>query len=185
LDLIGPVLVDTHVSERRRELRLITLMTDIAVADGRGPEAGIGVDETSALTVRVKADGLMLEASGQSGVWWFETPSARTPVGGWRLRGHYLAPGTTLKWSNGRMQVLTATPPETLHRGGSLHGGDALQPEALRSVVWNMARGGYGGADLEALGFRLQVRMTPGSQQWLGPQGQQGITDLVFTLDRP
>lgn len=182
LDLIGPVLVDTHVSERRRELRLITLMTDIAAANGHGPEAGIGLDETSALIVRVQADGLHLEAVGQSGVWWFETPSPRTAAGGWKLRGHYLAPGATLKWSNGRMQLLTATPALKPHADGSFDGGDALQPEALRTTVWNMARGDYAEANLEAVGFRLQVRMTPGSRQWLGPQGQQGITDLELTL---
>lgn len=182
LGLIGPVLVDTHVSERRRELRLITLMTDIAAADGRGPEAGIGVDETSALTVRVKADGLMLEASGQSGVWWFEPPSARTPVGGWRLRGHYLAPGTTLQWSNGRMQLLTATPVLKPRADGSFDGGDALQPEALRTAVWSMVRDGYAATMLDAAGMRLTVRTTSETRHWQGPQGQQGITDLELTL---
>lgn len=186
LDLIGPVLVDTHVSERRRELRLITLMGTMADATGTSLEAGIGVDETSALTLRLIDGGLHLEASGQSGAWWFEPPDSRTAVGGWRARGHYLAPGATWKWSRGRIQLESgaASAPHA-RSGGSLDGGDALQTEALRSAVWNMARGGYGGTDLKALGFRLQVRMTPDSQQWLGPQGQQGITNLAFTLDRP
>ena len=183
LDLIGPVLVDTHVSERRRELRLITLMGTIT--DAAGLEAGIGVDETSALTVRLIDGGLHLEASGQSGAWWFEPAGALTAVGGWRVHGHYLAPGAELKWSGGRMQLLTATPPAKLRTGVSLDGGDALRPEALRKAVWDLARGGYSNASLEAFGLRLNVAVTPASKQWQGPQGQQGITDLEFTLSRP
>lgn len=185
LDLIGPVLVDTHVSERRRELRLITLMDAVADDTDTGFQAGIGVDETSALTIRVVDGGLHLEASGQSGAWWFEPPEPRTAVGGWRVRGHYLAPGAALKWSKGRMQLLTATPPAKLRTGVSLDGGDALQPEALRTAVWDLARGDYSSTVLQALDFRLKAVKTPDSRQWQGPQGQQGITDLEFTLARP
>ena len=185
LNLFGTYLVDTHVSERRRELRLITLMGTLVEAAEHGPEAGIGIDETSALTVRLVANGLQLESSGQSGAWWFERPSARTPVGGWTVRGHYLAPGAELLWSKGRMQPLSAT--SAVNPSGSIGyvGGNALQPEVLRQVVWHLARAGAQDTALDALDFRLKIKVLPGSHRWQGPQGQQGITDLEFSLTRP
>ena len=185
LNLFGTYLVDTHVSERRRELRLITLMGTLAEAAEQAPEAGIGLDETSALTIRLVDGGLRLEASGQSGAWWFEPPGARTPVGGWTVRGHYLAPGAELLWSKGRMQPLSAT--SAVNPSGSIGyvGGNALQPEVLRQVVWHLARAGAQGTALDALDFRLKIKVLPGSHRWQGPQGQQGITDLEFSLTRP
>jgi cyanophycinase len=184
LNLVGNVLVDTHVSERRRELRLITLMGTLAEAAEHGPEVGIGIDETSALTVRLVADGLQLESSGQSGAWWFERPSARTAVGGWTVRGHYLAPGARLLWRNGHMQVETAS--EAMLLSATIKtGGDVLEPEILRNAVWNLARDRAQSAELEALDFRLRVKIQPTSRHWQGPQGQQGITDMELTLTRP
>ncbi|WP_297803115.1 hypothetical protein [Arenimonas sp. GDDSR-1] len=185
LNLFGNVLVDTHVSERRRELRLVTLMGAIAESSAHAPEAGIGIDETSALTVRLVADGMQLEASGQSGAWWFEPPGSRTAAGGWTVRGHYLAPGAELLWSKGRMQPLSAT--SAVNPGGSIGyvGGNALQPEILRQVVWHLARAGAQDTELDALDFRLKIKVLPGSHRWQGPQGQQGITDLELTLTRP
>ena len=185
LDLLGNVLVDTHVSERRRELRLVTLMGALAAGQEKGPFAGIGVDETSALTVRLVTNGLQLEASGQSGAWWFEPPGARTPVGGWTVRGHYLAPGVGLLWSKGRMQLLSPASPVNPGQSIGFVGGDALQPEVLRSVVWHLARIGAQSTELSALDFRLRISVLPSSRRWQGPQGQQGITDLEFTLARP
>jgi cyanophycinase len=186
LNLLGNVLVDTHVSERRRELRLITLMGKIAEAAEHAPEAGIGIDETSALTVRLVGDGLKLEASGQSGAWWFEPPSARTAIGGWTVRGHYLAPGAELLWSKGRMQLLSdASPVHAGKRSIGNVGGNALQPEALRQAVWHLARDGAQHAELDALDFKLKLHVLPASHRWQGPQGQQGITELEFTLARP
>lgn len=185
LGLFGNYLVDTHVAERRRELRLITLMSAIADTRSNAPEAGIGVDETSALTLTLEDGGLRMQASGQSGAWWFEPPSPRSAIGGWSVRGHYLAPGASLLWRHGQMQLLSEQEPARLRSAENLSGGDALQPEALRMAVWNMARGDYSGTELDALGYRLTVKTTPASRHWQGPQGQQGITDLEFTLSRP
>jgi cyanophycinase-like exopeptidase len=184
LDLFGNYLVDSHVSERRRELRLITFMEALSSSQGKGPIAGIGVDETSALTVRLLEGGLDLEASGQSGVWWFERPRSRTASGGWSVRGHYLAPGARLFWHNEHMQVETAS--EALSPNATANtGGDALQPEMLRDAVWRLARDGAQSAELDALDSRLRIKVLPVSRRWQGPQAQQGITDLEFTLIRP
>lgn len=177
--LLGDYLVDTHVAERRRELRLITLMSDIATAPDVAPlQAGIGVDETSGLLLQRQDGGLQLEALGQSGAWWFERPSPRTAVGGWSLRGHYLAPGATLFWRDGRMQAPDASMPTDMRTAEIRPGSDALQPKVLRTAVWDMAGGNHAHTQLQALDFRLQVRLTPESRVWQGPQGQQGVTAL-------
>lgn len=180
--LLGDYLVDTHVAERRRELRLITLMTDIAATPAPPVQAGIGVDEASGLLVQLQDGGLQLEALGQSGAWWFERPAPRTAAGGWSLRGHYLAPGASLFWRDGRMQAPDAAMPTDLRTADIRPGGDALQPKVLRSAVWNMASGNHAHTRLEALGFRLDVRLTPESRIWQGPQGQTGVTGLELQL---
>ena len=182
IDLIGEYLVDTHVAERRRELRLITLMTDIAATEAPPLQAGIGVDETSGLLIHLQDGGMQLEALGQSGAWWFERPGARTAAGGWSLRGHYLAPGGRLAWRDGRLQAPDAAMPTGLRTADIRPGGDALQPTVLRAAVWDMARGAYGHTRLQALDFRLDVRLTPESRIWQGPQGQTGVTGLELQL---
>lgn len=181
LDLIGPLLVDTHVAERRRELRLLTLLEKLTYDAETPPLAGIGLDETSALIVRVEADGLQLEAQGQSGVWWFSPPSPRTDNGSWTARANYLAPGLVLHWRNGNLQLPDNVPTLTMRQAGIRPGGDALQPETLREAVWRMARDGYATTDMAAPEFyRLRVKASTDSRTWQGPQGQQGITGLIF-----
>jgi hypothetical protein len=82
------------------------------------------------------------------------------------------------------MQVETAS--EALSPNATANtGGDALQPEMLRDAVWRLARDGAQSAELDALDFRLRIKVLPVSRRWQGPQAQQGITDLEFTLIRP
>lgn len=182
LDLIGPVLVDTHVSERRRELRLLTLLGVLATESAPAVQAGIGVDETSAVIVRVQPDGLLLEAVGQSGAWWFSPPGARRADGSWSAEAAYLAPGLIVRWQAGNLHVPQVTPAYRVRMPDTVDGGDALLPEALRTAVWRMARDGYAGTMLDAAGMRLTVLSTPETRYWQGPQGQQGITGLRFEL---
>lgn len=182
LDLIGPVLVDTHVSERRRELRLLTLLGVLATESTPAVQAGIGVDETSAVIVRVQPDGLQLEAVGQSGAWWFSPPGARRADGSWSAAAAYLAPGLIVRWQAGNLHLPQVTPAYRVRMPGTVDGGDALLPEALRTAVWRMARDGHASTMLDAAGMRLTVRSTPETRYWQGPQGQQGITGLRFEL---
>lgn len=182
LDLIGPVLVDTHVSERRRELRLLTLLGVLATESTPAVQAGIGVDETSAVIVRVQPDGLQLEAVGQSGAWWFSPPGARRADGSWSAEAAYLAPGLIVRWQAGNLHLPQVTPAYRVRMPGTVDGGDALLPEALRTAVWRMARDGHASTMLDAAGMRLTVRSTPETRYWQGPQGQQGITGLRFEL---
>jgi len=132
--------------------------------------------------LQVRDGGMQLEALGQSGAWWFERPGARTAAGGWSLRGHYLAPGASLFWRDGRMQAPDAAMPADLRTADIQPGGDALQTKALRTAVWDMAGGNHAHTRLQALGFRLDVRLTPESRIWRGPQGQTGVTGLELQL---
>ncbi len=197
LNLLGPYLVDTHVAERQRELRLVTLMSAVAARNEHAIEAGIGINETSALTLKMVHGALEIEASGQSGAWWIEPPHLSTTANAWSVRAHFLAPGARLRWQHAKMQLVGVstgsadTPPTRQtpalldHADRDLAGGDALQPETLRTAVWRMAREGYRTASLQALDFQLKVTTTPETQYWHGPQGQQGVTQLQLTLTRP
>ncbi len=90
LGLAPNMIVDTHFSERARELRLLRLLGDT------GTRYGIGVDETSALHLRWQGDdGMEIFALGASGGWVFDMPRG---CEGDRLRAqaYYLAPGAPL-----------------------------------------------------------------------------------------
>lgn len=82
-------MVDTHFSERARELRLLTLLQDSATP------LGFGADETSALRVRQQGALRLIEAVGRRGGWVFRSvPSA---PGKLEAQAYYLAPGSILR----------------------------------------------------------------------------------------
>ena len=87
LRLAGNAIVDTHFSERARELRLLMAMR------AAGATWGYGADETSALRVREFADGRReIDAIGESGGWVFRRGVAM----GDEVEAWYLAPGARL-----------------------------------------------------------------------------------------
>jgi hypothetical protein len=129
----------------------------------------------------VQADGLQLEAQGQSGVWWFSPPTPRTSNGSWTAQANYLAPGLILHWRDGGLRLPDNVPTLAVRQAGTLPGGDALEPEKLREAVWRMARDGYATADMaSAEVYRLRINASKDSRTWQGPQGQQGITGLTI-----
>jgi cyanophycinase-like exopeptidase len=86
LRLAEDAIVDTHFSERARELRLLMAM------QAAGARWGYGADETSALHVRESPGRREIEALGASGGWVFRRdPAMRDEVEAW-----YLAPGARL-----------------------------------------------------------------------------------------
>lgn len=131
LALAPGIIVDTHFSERARELRLLRLLADT------GSRLGVGIDETSALHLRwreatatdadasanaatssaareersLDADTLEIRALGAAGGWVFDLSNApqKTPV--LQARGWYLAPGSRLQWT-ARGSRLSAEPPD-------------------------------------------------------------------------
>ncbi len=90
LRLASGAIVDTHFSERARELRLLMAMQ---AADARW---GYGADEASALHVSEQGDRREIEALGESGGWVMRRDaSMRDEVEAW-----YLAPGSRLSISS-------------------------------------------------------------------------------------
>ena len=80
------------------------------------------------------------------------------------------------------MQAPEAAMPSDMRTADIRPGGDALQPTALRTAVWDMAGGNHAHTRLQALDFRLDVRLTPESRIWQGPHGQTGVTALELQL---
>lgn len=175
LGLAGPLLMDTHVSERKRELRLMILLNTVDAA------AGIGVDETSAVLMRFDQSAVSVEALGKSGAWWLMKPSTQVPSGAISLKAHYLAPGAILLWRDGQLSA----PGSAAFIGSSQEDStptDALQGNALRNAVWRLASGSQRAVRLHASGRQISITPSPVSRHWQGPEGQQGITDLIITL---
>lgn len=174
LALAPGLVVDTHFSERGRELRLLELL-----AATEHPRA-IGVDETSALHLRWSGDGLVLRALGANGGWAMDASpgcEGRTRV----ARMHYLAPGVDWRWEDdGRMTALGALPPVAMHDAATAPPGDALADGALRAAARAIAEG-RAVASQRAGDARASLVTTPETRAWTGERGT-GITGLRLAL---
>jgi len=136
LGLLPGWTIDTHFSERGRELRLLILMHS---ADA---DFAMGVDETSAIHVTRREGLLQFEALGAHGGWVFE----RLPAdgsGALEARVHYLAPGHRFELGSGGLKrvgrPLAAPAPAAPNRGRMVT--DALAPGALRAAAQRVSLG--------------------------------------------
>jgi cyanophycinase-like exopeptidase len=165
LGLAPGMVVDTHFSERGRELRLLRLLVDT------GAPIGIGIDETSALHLRWRDDGAVdIRALGASGGWVFD--AARCEAGGLRANAYYIAPGMALRmeaigprWLGGANPPLPATPATALSSTDALDGG------ALRSLAQHMATSADAGLrfrQIRARAINAQVVLTRTAATWSG-----------------
>jgi cyanophycinase len=90
LGLAPGIIIDTHFSERARELRLLRLLADT------GTRLGIGIDETSALHLRWHGDDrLEITALGAHGGWVFDA-AQDCGTSDYAATAYYLAPGPSL-----------------------------------------------------------------------------------------
>lgn len=174
LGLAEGAIVDTHFSERARELRLLIAMQ---AADARW---GYGVDEASALQLSESAGRREIRALGESGGWVFRrAPGQRDQVEAW-----YLVPGATLRVEAERVELLippgaaaatrlTSTPPES-----------ALEPGALRTAAQQLAGRCGRGLTLSAGAHRVELRCAKGQRSWRSASGGQGTGPLSLSLRR-
>ncbi len=101
LGLAPEFIVDTHFSERARELRLLRLLADT------GTRFGVGVDETSALHLRWHDDGVIeMRSLGASGGWVFDAASG-CDDSAHKALATYLAPGATLRVDRQGMRFIS------------------------------------------------------------------------------
>ncbi|MFY2763816.1 hypothetical protein [Arenimonas sp. MALMAid1274] len=153
--------VDTHFSERARELRLLVLM-HAAQAD-----LAMGVDETTAVHVSRLGGRTRLEAIGARGAWVFER-GQRGADGSLSARAHYLVPGAVLELTPGGLEPMAPLPSTdiVLHFGPEAE--DALADRALRSASRSLSGCPDGNAarTLRAGAGRVTLACTPATVAW-------------------
>lgn len=139
LALWPDLLVDTHFSERARELRLLRLLHD------GGARFGVGLDETSALKLVREADGGWRgHAIGAHGAWLFDAgePGVRCGVDGAILRAQvaYLDAGESVRFGpagiGARLQ-----PAASRGEKPSLAKLQPFEPGALRTAIGSLRDG--------------------------------------------
>ena len=160
LGLAPGMIVDTHFSERAREPRLLRLLADT------GTRMGIGIDETSALHLRWRNDGSLVEitALGASGGWVFDT--AGCDRDDMRADAFYIAPGAVLRsdasglhWAENAHPVQTYKNAETADR-------DALDRGALRaSAQASDATSGVERIRVNAIDAQVSLTRTEATQR--------------------
>lgn len=180
-------IVDTHFSERARELRLLMAMQ---AADARW---GYGADETSALRVREMDGRREIDALGAAGGWVFRRDAGmRDEVEAW-----YLAPGARLVVEQGlpaghdgadahgervRLVIESGTAPAKRRRLPRLH--SAFESGALRHLAQRLAwRCGRVEA-LPASPGRAELTCAEGARGWAGGNGMHGIGPLRLRFVR-
>lgn len=149
LALAPALIVDTHFSERARELRLLRLLTDT------GQRWGIGADETSALHLRwIDEHAFELRALGASGGWLFDAASA-CDGRDLRAQAYYLAPGAALQ-VDAQGARFVALPTQRRTTPEPARARDALDPGALRGLAQRIAAADSGASQRAVL--RQKVR---------------------------
>ncbi len=178
LGLLPGWTVDTHFSERGRELRLLVLMHAASF------DQAMGVDETSALHTLAAKDGLQIEALGASGGWVFQ----RLPAdgsGALAARVHYLAPGARVVVSaDGVSGPTTLTATLAKVRGDTAATSrDALDDGALRSAAARLARGDVDQLRLRAGDGTVVLSRTAETRAWRAPTGDVGVLNLQLRFE--
>lgn len=181
LRLARDAIVDTHFSERARELRLLMAMQ---AADARW---GYGADETSALLVREQGARREIRAVGESGGWVLRRDTAmRDEVEAW-----YLVPGAVLVVEpeptapHGELVrlVIDADAPRAVRprgpRPASAFDGGALRAAAER-LAWRCGEG----VRLPATPGTAELRCAEGVQGWRSPGARNGVGPLRLRFVR-
>jgi cyanophycinase len=173
LGLAGPLLVDTHFSERAREWRLLRALA------AAGQRWGVGVDEASAIVLRRVEHGHELEAVGASGGWLFGIDSVE--CGRISARAAYLAPGVRIAIGERGMQWLDAAKGAAVVNAVDLPS-DPFAPGAVRAQAWRLARGEVDAAQLEAGPALLQLSRSAEARVWQAVGSAPGVFGLDLAL---
>lgn len=169
LGLLPGWTLDTHFSERGRELRLLRLMHDA------GAPLGAGVDETSALRFVRAGEGWRVQALGAQGGWVFERlePEGRTL----RARVHYLAPGAWLQVDARGVRVDAKAKSVRIDAGEPA--ASALDGGALREAAARLAAG-EASLSLPAAQGTATLSRTADTRAWRRDGGRAGASHLLL-----
>lgn len=174
LGLAEGAIVDTHFSERGRELRLLLAM------QAAGARWGYGADEASALHLREAGGRREIRALGERGGWVLQRSVERRDAAiAW-----YLAPGATLVVENERAALELDASAEAPVRLPTAASDSAFAPGALRGLAQSLAGACAGGVQLPAGTAVARLRCLPGTRGWRGPKGMNGVGPLALELER-
>ena len=176
LGLAPGFIVDTHFSQRNRELRLLQLLTRT------GTRWGLGADETSALHATWSIDGrVRIDAVGASGGWVFDARDACVGAD-LRVNAHLLAPGAQLRIGvSGAASLVVdaaAMHPPTAHVAPA--GGDDARA-VLRSAARRLANAAQVHSQAPGLP-RVTLERGPGFRAWNLPDQPIGVFDIVLRV---
>lgn len=153
--LAHEVSVDTHFSERARELRLVALLA------ASGTATGMGADEASALRVQGGPQWRRVEAIGAAGGWVFVNVEAR--ASGYGADAFYLGAGSSLLREGGSV-VLEGDASPGCRDAGALPPASAAPPDdalaggALRDVARRLAACGLDAMTLAAADGEVRLQ---------------------------
>ncbi len=174
LGLAEDAIVDTHFSERARELRLLVSMQ---AADARW---GYGADETSALHVRESAGRREIRAVGEHGGWVLQRPGGDADS----VMAWYLVPGARLVIEGETVKLDIDESASAVQRPTESVPTSALDRGALRAAAGQLAWRCGRGITLTAGAHEAELRCLRGQRSWRSPQGGQGIGPLSLSLRR-
>lgn len=180
----GPL--DTHFAERGRELRLLRL------AGATRQRLAVGVDENTALAVRIDPSASPFRVLGAGGVWFAELAQPVETTTPWQLNAtnvHYLRHGQSGVFNGLRLSLSGSDCRRPASAGKTLDSPpDLLAPRAFAD--WASAVASQPGGHAETLvgGYRLVLTSTtPGNAPLCPPgSGYRGLrVDLQPRLDSP
>lgn len=172
LRLAEGAIVDTHFSERARELRLLLAMQ---AADARW---GYGADETSALVLREFADRREISAVGEHGGWVLHRPAGQRDA----ALAWYLVPGATLVIAGDEVRLALDEKVGRAKRPPRQPVANAFEAGALRSLAQRLAWRCGDGLSLPAGTARAELRCLPGHRSWSTAGGLNGVGPLALVL---
>lgn len=174
LGLAEGAIVDTHFSERARELRLLLAMQ---AADARW---GYGADETSALLLRESGGRREIRAIGAHGGWVFHRPPGETARDG--VMAWYLVPGARLQIDGDKVTLALDTGAGKPERPADAIPNSAVEAGALRAAAQQLAWRCGRGLQFDAGSRRAELRCLKGAQSWRAAAGGQGVGPLRLRL---
>jgi cyanophycinase len=173
LGLATDAIVDTHFSERARELRLLRAM------QAAGARWGYGADETSALHVRERGGQREISALGERGGWVLHRPPG-TPED--HALAWYLVPGAVLQVDAEGVRLRPEAGARRARRTTDAPPTSAFEAGALRALAQRLAAACDSQATLRAGALQASLRCAPGARGWRGPGALDGVGPLHLRL---
>lgn len=173
LGLAADAIVDTHFSERARELRLLRAM------QAAGARWGYGADETSALHLRESGTRREIRAIGERGGWVLHRPHGSADDG---ALAWYLVPGATLVVEDGSARLQRDKGARRARRPDAAMPASAFDSGALRALAQELAARCDVARRLPAGAAVAELQCQPDTRSWRGPGALDGVGPLRLRL---